>query len=78
MDKITVDFSKSCGAVKPMHSVNNGPAYKFADDQRITNIDSYKAAGIPLSVHGKKGCEHHPHGLEDASPIIDFIEKWDF
>ena len=49
MDKITVDFSKSCGKVKPMHSVNNGPAYKFADDQRITNIDSYKAAGIPFA-----------------------------
>ena len=49
MDRITVDFSKSCGAVKPMHSVNNGPAYKFADDQRITNIDSYKAAGIPFA-----------------------------
>ena len=37
---------------------------------------AYKAAGIPLSVHGKEGCGHHPHGLEDSSPIIDFIEKW--
>ena len=49
MDKITVDFSKTCGNIKPMHSVNNGPVYKFADDQRITNIDQYRAAGIPFA-----------------------------
>ena len=49
MDKIRVDFSKKAGKVKPMHSVNNGPVYKFAADQRITNIDHYKAAGIPYA-----------------------------
>ena len=49
MDRITVDFSKTCGKVKPMHSVNNGPAYKHADDQRITNIEPYRAAGIPFA-----------------------------
>jgi hypothetical protein len=32
-----------------MHSVNNGPVYKFAVDQRITNIDHYRAAGIPYA-----------------------------
>ena len=47
MDKITVDFAKTCGKVNPMHSVNNGPVYKFSSDQRITNIEHYKAAGIP-------------------------------
>lgn len=49
MEMMRVDFSKSCGAVKPMHAVNNGPVYKFAEDQRITNIDSYRAAGIPYA-----------------------------
>ena len=49
MDRISVDFSKTLGAVKPMHSVNNGPVYKFAVDQRITNIDHYRAAGIPYA-----------------------------
>ena len=38
---------------------------------------AYKEAGLPLSVHGKEGCGHHPHGLEDPEPLIDFIEKWD-
>ena len=49
MHTITVDFDKSNGKIKPMHAVNNGPVYKFASDQRITNIDSYRAAGIPYA-----------------------------
>ena len=49
MDRIAVDFAKGVGKVKPMHSVNNGPVYKFAVDQRITNIDHYRAAGIPYA-----------------------------
>lgn len=59
-----VDFSKSTGIVKPMHAVNNGPVYKFAVDQRITNIDSYREAGIPYarthdaSFYSTYGGEH--------------------
>jgi hypothetical protein len=49
MDQIIVDFAKGMGKVKPMHSVNNGPVYKFSADQRITNIDTYRAAGIPYA-----------------------------
>ena len=64
MDRILVDFSKDVGAVKPMHSVNNGPVYKFNADQRITNIDHYRAAGIPFarthdaSFYATYGGEH--------------------
>lgn len=36
----------------------------------------YKKCGIPIVVIGKKDCGHHPHGLEDNSPIIDFVEKY--
>ena len=50
MNSVFVDLSKQTGArIKPMHSVNNGPVYKFAKDQRITNIDTYRAAGIPFA-----------------------------
>ncbi len=48
-NKITVDFSEPVGRVKPMHAVNNGPVYKFAADQRITNINEYREAGIPYA-----------------------------
>ncbi len=49
MNNVCIDFGKGTGVVKPMHAVNNGPVYKFAEDQRITNLDSYRAAGIPFA-----------------------------
>ena len=47
MFKITVDFSKKSGIVKPLHAVNNGPVYKFGSSMRITNMDAFIEAGIP-------------------------------
>ncbi len=44
MQEININFEKSAGKVKPMHAVNNGPVYKFASDQLITNIDSWRDA----------------------------------
>ena len=49
MKELFVDFGTSRGPVKPMHAVNNGPIYKFTADQRVTNMDAYKAAGIPFA-----------------------------
>ncbi|MBP3361271.1 MAG: hypothetical protein J6N52_10485 [Clostridia bacterium] len=49
MEKAYVDFNAANGRVKPMHAVNNGPVYKFKADQRITNMEDYKAAGIPYA-----------------------------
>ena len=64
MVNVTVDFNLKEGKMKPMHAVNNGPVYKFAADQRITNIDHFKAAGIPYarthdaSFYATYGGEH--------------------
>ena len=49
MKTVSVNFTKPVGKMKPMHAVNNGPVYKFAEDQRITNLPAYKAAGIPYA-----------------------------
>ena len=35
----------------------------------------YRRAGTELLTIGKSGCGHHPHGLEDNSPIIEFVER---
>ena len=35
----------------------------------------YKAVGGDMLAIGKAGCGHHPHGLEDPTPMIEFIEK---
>ncbi len=33
----------------------------------------YKENGGTIEVIIKPGCEHHPHGLDDNTPIIDFV-----
>lgn len=64
MSDIIVDFSKSNGKIKPMHAVNNGPVYKFASDQRVTNMEYFQKAGIPFarnhdaSFYANYGGEH--------------------
>ena len=35
----------------------------------------YKENGGMILAIGKEGCGHHPHGLEDSTPIIKFIEE---
>ncbi len=37
---------------------------------------AYQAAGIDLEVYTKKGGDHHPHGLEDPTPALQFILKY--
>jgi pimeloyl-ACP methyl ester carboxylesterase len=37
--------------------------------------DRYKALGGPVERIVKPGQDHHPHGLADPSPIIEFFEK---
>ena len=75
MDRITVDFSRSVGAVKPMHSVNNGPIYKFAADQRITNIDHFRAAGIPYArTHDASFCA--TYGGEHTVDVNNIFTDW--
>ena len=34
----------------------------------------YKEHGGKIKVIAKSMCEHHPHGLEDVTPIIEFVE----
>lgn len=34
---------------------------------------AYKDAGVEIEVYMKPGGDHHPHGLEDPAPVVDFI-----
>lgn len=36
----------------------------------------YKQNGGRIYVHLKAGCNHHPHGLENCSIVVDEIEKF--
>jgi len=36
----------------------------------------YRQKGLPLYEVLKPGCDHHPHGLEDNTELIKFIEAY--
>ncbi len=35
----------------------------------------YRELGGDIKLIGKPGVGHHPHGLEDSAPIVEFIER---
>ena len=35
----------------------------------------YDAMGGKITVIVKKGFKHHPHGLDDPTPVVDFVLK---
>ena len=37
--------------------------------------EAYKKAGVPFEMVITKGRGHHPHGLDDPEPIVDFLIK---
>lgn len=37
---------------------------------------AYWAAGLPLEIYIKPGCDHHPHGLEKPEAVMEFIERY--
>ena len=37
--------------------------------------ERYKQLGGSITLINKPGVGHHPHGLEDSTPIVEFIEK---
>ena len=50
MSVIKYDLSANCGKFRIMHAVNNGPVHKrHANDQKRSNLDSFKAARIPYA-----------------------------
>lgn len=75
MQNVSVDFAKTLGKVKPMHAVNNGPVYKFAEDQRVTNIDAFREAGIPYArTHDASFCSDYggEHCVDVVAIFPDF------
>ena len=58
-----------------MHALNNGPEYKFAADQRITNLYAFRDAGIPYARnHDASLCYTYggEHTVDVANIFTDF------
>ena len=47
------------------------------DENGIFLQRAYEKAGISHEIYIKEGGDHHPHGLEDNTPVVDFILKHD-
>ena len=38
--------------------------------------EAYRKTDIPFFEVLKQGCDHHPHGLDDVSPLVEFAERY--
>ena len=45
------------------------------DENTGVIAERYKKLGGDITLIGKKGVGHHPHGLADSTPIVEFILK---
>ncbi len=45
------------------------------EENALLVIEAYKGTDIPFLCICKEGVDHHPHGLEDNTPLIDFVLK---
>lgn len=43
------------------------------DENGIYVAEKYRKSNVPFKHFLKEGCDHHPHGLDNPAPIIDFI-----
>ena len=48
----------------------------YHENGRILS-EVYRREGLPLFEVLKPGCDHHPHGLEDNTPLIEFVAQYD-
>ncbi len=69
----------------PLLLKNNIPVFMvYGDSDEIVPYEEngailekyYRENGGTIITVGKQGCAHHPHGLEDNTPIIEFVEKY--
>ena len=73
MDKLDVLVKNEIPVVMVYGEDDTDVAY--AENGKLL-VDYYENAGKGgiVKVFGKKNCGHHPHGLPDPNPIVDFVE----
>ena len=54
---------------------NADPVVIYGENGRVLE-NFYRENGGTVCTIGKSMSEHHPHGLDDPQPIIDFVEKY--
>lgn len=46
-----------------------------ADENTLVLAENYRKLGGTIELIAKAGVGHHPHGLQDSAPIVNFIAK---
>lgn len=60
-----------------IHVVGDADKVVPPDENTGLIAERYRKLGGNIQVIGKPGCDHHPHGLDDPKPVVDFImEAW--
>ena len=59
-----------------MHISENESEYLSKSKIRAILEKYYRENGGIIVSIGKTNCAHHPHGLDDNTPIIEFVEKF--
>ena len=75
MSEVTISFNKTCGRIKPMHAVNNGPLKANPVEQTRGNFDDFKAAKIPyVRNHDASHCSAYggEHTVDVHAIFPDF------
>ena len=47
----------------------------YAENGQVL-AEKYRSSTVPFFEVLKPGCDHHPHGLEDNAPLINFVERY--
>ena len=53
---------------------NSDSVVPYAENGKYL-AEKYRASRVPFAEFLKEGCDHHPHGLEDRTPLIEFAEQ---
>ncbi|MDR2430095.1 MAG: alpha/beta hydrolase [Puniceicoccales bacterium] len=63
------------GRYPMLHVVGDADKVVPVGENTAPFVEKIRAAGGSIQVIKKTGVGHHPHGLEDPQPIVDFVLK---
>lgn len=73
-----IDSLESLAKVKVplLHVYGDADDVVPPDENTLIIAERYRKLGGSIELIAKPGVGHHPHGLDDSTPIINFIEKY--
>jgi len=58
-----------------IHVVGDADDVVPAKENALLVAERYRGLGGTVEVIHKPGCGHHPHGLDDPAPVVEFIRR---